>query len=198
MEIVQMNVSAYQRENKAMSEKEMSTVEFDQIFETYYKRVYKYICYRINDQTMAEDLCSQVFEKVISKYKTYTPEKSSFEVWLFAIARNIVTDYHRSSKRRFHLSLDAILDMISPNPSLEEEVITKEENEKLFLALRKLSNKERNIISMKYAAGLKNSEIAGLLGISGANVGVVLHRSLKKLHKSLENGGYEYGKETKY
>jgi len=193
MEIAQMNASVYRKDNEVVSGKEMSSVKFDQIFDNYYKRVYKYICYQINNQNMAEDLCSQVFEKVIAKYKTYSPEKSSFEVWLFAIARNIVTDYHRSNKKKFHLSLDAILEIISPNPSLEEEVITEEGNKELFLALRKLSPKERNIISMKFAAGLKNSEIAGLLGISGANVGVVLHRSLKKLHKSLEMGGYEHG-----
>ena len=193
MNIVHMNTSAYQEDNKAISPKEMSAMEFDQIFDKYYKRIYRYICYQINNHSMAEDLCSQVFEKVISKYDTYSPEKASFEVWVFAIARNCVADYHRSNRKGFHLSLDAILDMISPKTSLEEEVITEEVNKELFQALKKLSKKERNIISMKFAAGLKNSEIAGLLGISGANVGVVLHRSLKKLHKLLEIGGYEHG-----
>lgn len=193
MDIVQVNASAYPRDNRVKAKEKMSVMEFDQLFDMYYKRVYRYICYRINNQNMAEDLCSQVFEKVISKYTTYSPEKSSFEVWLFAIARNTVTDYHRSNKKRFHLSLDAILDMVSPGPSMEEDVITEAGNKELFLALRQLSEKERNILSMKFAAGLKNSEIADLLGISGSNVGVVLYRSLKKLHKLLDMGGYEHG-----
>lgn len=177
-------------ESTIMNE-EIALTEFDLIFDQYYKRVYKYICYRIDDQHMAEDLCSQVFEKVISKYHTYSREKSSFEVWLFAIARNIITDYHRSSKKRFLLSLDSILDMISPNPSLEERVIEEDGNKKLLAAISKLSEKERNIIAMKYAAGLKNSEIADLFGISDSNIGVVLYRSLKKLQKLLDLGGYK-------
>jgi RNA polymerase sigma-70 factor (ECF subfamily) len=45
---------------------------------------------------------------------------------------------------------------------------------------------------MKFAAGLKNSEIASVLGISSSNIGVVLYRSLKKLHKLLDRGGYEH------
>ncbi|WP_233275744.1 sigma-70 family RNA polymerase sigma factor [Salibacterium aidingense] len=163
----------------------MTDLEFDQIFETYYKRVYKYICYRINDQYMAEDLCSQVFEKVIVKYNTYSPEKSPFEVWLIAIARNIVTDYHRSMKKGFHFSMDSLLDMVSFNSSPEEEIVSKEKNKDLFQALSHLREKERNIIALKFGADLKNSEIAELVGISSSNVGVVIYRSLKKLRERL-------------
>lgn len=192
MEIVQVNIASYQTENTDISNGEISVVKFDQIFDMYYKRVYKYICYRINNQHMAEDLCSQVFERVILKYNTFSPKKSSFEVWLFAIARNGVADYHRSNKKGFHISLDSILDRVSPNPSPEEIVITKDENRELFLALSKLREKERNIISMKFAAGLKNSEIASLLGVSASNISVVLYRSLKKLHKLLDMGGHQH------
>jgi RNA polymerase sigma factor (sigma-70 family) len=74
----------------------MTAEKFAQLYDVYYKRVYKYICYRINNHYAAEDICSQVFEAVISKYHSFKPEKSSFEVWLFAIARNAVADYFRS------------------------------------------------------------------------------------------------------
>lgn len=192
MEIAQMNAPLCQTDDKVTLGEKMSAIEFDHVFELYYKRVYKYICYRINNQHMAEDLCSQAFERVITRFDTYSPKKSSFEIWLFAIVRNIIADYHRSNKKRFALSLDSILDLISPKPSLEEEVIAEDGNRELFLALSQLTDKERNIISMKFAAGLKNSEIADLLGISGSNVGVVLYRSLKKLHNLLDMGGYEH------
>jgi len=130
-----------------------------------------------------------VFEIVISKYNSFSPEKSNFEVWLFAIARNCVTDYFRAQKRRNHFSLDAIMHMVLPKSSPEDIVIREDSNEALFKALAMLSDKERNMIAMKYAAGLKNAEIAELLGVSGSNIGVVLHRSLKKLQKELHTGG---------
>ncbi len=189
MDIFQFSMSSYQKTKTEASNK-ITAAEFDEIFDLYYKRVYKYICYRINHQHIAEDLCSQVFEKVISKYSTFSPEKSSFEVWLFAIARNVITDYHRSGKKLFSLSLDSTEDYVSPNPSPEENLITKDKNKELFAALSKLSEKERNILAMKFAAGLKNSEIADLQGISGSHVGVVLYRSLKKLRHFLDVGGF--------
>ncbi|MFH5183954.1 sigma-70 family RNA polymerase sigma factor [Paenibacillus sp. TAB 01] len=181
------NTRLYQGEQADLTdERRLTTEKFAQLFDTYYHRVYKYICYRINNHYAAEDICSHVFEVVISKYETFSPEKSNFEVWLFAIARNAVTDYFRSLKHRSYFSLNAIVNMVLPRPTPEELVIRDDKNKALFTALAKLSDKERHIIAMKYAAGLKNSEIAELLGVSGSNIGVVLHRSLKKLQKDLK------------
>ncbi|WP_282942540.1 sigma-70 family RNA polymerase sigma factor [Paenibacillus sp. RC67] len=186
MEVARTNTGIYQNEQSDIQNGILSTEMFAQIFDTYYKRVYKYICYRINNHYAAEDICSHVFEVVISKYYSFSPEKSNFEVWLFAIARNSVTDYFRSQKHRADFSLNSILNMVLSKPSPEEIVIRDDNNRALFTALAKLSDKERNIIAMKYAAGLKNSEIADLLGVSGSNIGVVLYRILKKLHKELD------------
>lgn len=172
----------------------MSEERFTAIYDAYYSRVYKYICYRINNHYDAEEICSHVFEVVISKFYSYSPQKSNFEVWLFAIVRNAVADYFRSQKKRAAFSLDSILDMILPRSTPEEVVILDDSNEILYKALAKLSDKERNIIGMKYAAGLKNAEIADLLGVSGSNIGVVLYRCLKKLQQELEKGGFQFEK----
>lgn len=58
----------------------------------------------------------------------------------------------------------------------------------MFQAMAKLRDKERNIIAMKFAAGLKNSEIAELMGVSESNIGVVVYRIINKLRKYLEVG----------
>ncbi|MED4753701.1 sigma-70 family RNA polymerase sigma factor [Brevibacillus choshinensis] len=191
MEIVQVPSGFCQSQQSDSNERLMPSEEFTQIYDAYYTRIYKYVCYRINNHYAAEEICSHIFEVVISKYSSFSPGKSNFEVWLFAIARNAVTDYFRSrKKKRAVFSLDSILEMVLAKPSPEDMVIQGDNNRALFLALAKLSDKERNIIAMKYAAGLKNSEIADLLGVSGSNIGVVLYRSLKKLQKELDKGGF--------
>lgn len=86
-----------------MYEKEADKVKYNEgdfiyIFETYYKRIYNYIYYRINSHHSAEDLTSQIFEKVMIKIDTYNKEKAPFEVWLFGIAKNVVNDYFREQK----------------------------------------------------------------------------------------------------
>ncbi|GIN96978.1 hypothetical protein J6TS1_28480 [Siminovitchia terrae] len=79
--------------------------------------------------------------------------------------------------------------MILPRSTPEEVVILDDSNEILSKALAKLSDKGCNINGMKYAAGLKNAEIADLTGFSGSNIGVVLYSCLKKLQQELEKGG---------
>lgn len=178
----------YQNRKDKLGGEVLSTDEFSQIYEMYFNRVYKYICYRINNHYEAEDLCSQVFETVITKYHTFSEEKAKFDVWLFAIARNTVTDYFRSRKKRFHFSLDSITELILSKPSPEELAIRDDEHQAMFQAMAKLRDKERNIIAMKFAAGLKNSEIAELMGVSESNIGVVVYRIINKLRKFLEVG----------
>ncbi|MGE7273655.1 sigma-70 family RNA polymerase sigma factor [Brevibacillus panacihumi] len=188
MESARVYMEIYQDRKEKLGGEVLSTDEFSQIYEMYFNRVYKYICYRINNHYEAEDLCSQVFETVITKYHTFSEEKARFDVWLFAIARNTVTDYFRSRKKRFHFSLDSITELILSKPSPEELAIRDDEHQAMFQAMAKLRDKERNIIAMKFAAGLKNSEIAELMGVSESNIGVVVYRIINKLRKYLEVG----------
>ncbi|MEL7565919.1 MAG: sigma-70 family RNA polymerase sigma factor [Dehalobacterium sp.] len=161
---------------------------FKEIYEAYYKRVYNYISYRINNHQDTGDLVSQVFERVIQKYGTYNPA-GSLEAWLIGIARNTITDYLRSQKKNFNISLDYVINLISGSNQPEEVIVTNENNVRLVKALAKLRDKERNIVALKYAAELKNTDIAKVMDMSESNVGVILFRSLKKLRKELEKGG---------
>ncbi|EES50752.1 sigma-70 family RNA polymerase sigma factor [Clostridium botulinum] len=175
-----------------IASKEVTVDKFTQIYDTYYKRVFKYICYRINDQHEAEELCSKIFERIIIKYSSFGGNDDSLDSWIFTIARNTITDHYRSKNKRFHFSLDYIIDMVSPKPSLDELILTKENNSYLFKALRKLNERERSVVSLKYGAALKNTEIAKIMELSESNVSVILCRSLKKLKKILVSEGFKY------
>lgn len=76
--------------------------------------------------------------------------------------------------------------MISKDKGPEDLMIKKETNNKLFKALEKLTADERNIIAYKFGGNLRNTEIAKILNISESNVGVKLHRIMKKLKVNLE------------
>jgi len=168
--------------------------DFSQLFDAYYRRVYRYICYRINNHGAAEDLCSQVFVRALSKRDTYSGKKGTVDVWLFSIARNTVIDYYRSLKKETHLSFDTILDMVSSHPAPDELAMIFEQNKLLWKALDTLREKERNVIALKYAAELKNTEIAKLIGVSESQVGVILYRSMGKLKKHLSKEGVNFEK----
>jgi len=164
---------------------EVKEQEFAYIFETYYKRVYNSIYYRVHCQYVSEDLTSQVFEKIMLKIHTYNEEKSYFEVWLFTIVRNVVNDYFRSQKKHQWISIESILHLKSESKEPEELMINAEAKDELLEAVKTLNVDERNLVACKFGANLKNKEIAQVLGISESNVGVKLYRIMKKLKTKL-------------
>lgn len=175
----------------ALDKKETREVLYEEkdieyIFETYYKRVYNFIYYRVGCQYTVEDLTSLVFEKVMLKISTYSESKSPFEVWLFAIARNVVNDYYRNLKKHKFLSIDTIKELVSRRRMPEDIVEIAETNDKLSKALNTLDTRERNIVALKFGADLKNVEIAEILDLTESNVGVILYRTMRKLKSELE------------
>lgn len=160
--------------------------DFVYIFETYYKRIYNYIYYRVCCHHSSEDLTSKVFEKIMLKINSYSEEKSSFEVWMFAIARNTINDHFRDVKKRKIVSIDGILELESNKKTPEESIITSETNEEILKALRVLDERDRQIVDLKFGGELKNKEIAEILGITESNVGVIIYRSMKRLKREIE------------
>ncbi len=159
---------------------------FADVFDRFYKRIYNYMCYRLNSRDEAEDLTSQVFEQVLRKYQTFRPERAPFEVWLFGIAHHTVIDYYRKRKYRLWFSIESIRDQVSQEPTPEEAALRSEDHNLLIAALATLKERERNIIALRFAGGLKNCEIAKLTGLSESNVGVILYRSLQHLKNILK------------
>jgi RNA polymerase sigma-70 factor (ECF subfamily) len=166
----------------------LSAAVFEGIFEVHYKRIYNFCAYRINNHHDTEDLVSTVFEKVIAKYGTYQPSDVPLEAWIITIAKNVVNDYFRRNKKRACIPLEFVNDAAASaaGGQPEEIVMTAEDNAALMRALNVLNEKERTIVAMKFAASLKNVDIASVMSLSESNVGIIIHRSLKKMRRVLE------------
>jgi len=157
----------------------------ESIYYQYHKNVYNYIAFRINNHHDAEELANDVFIKAIQGWKSYN-HSFPMEGWLIGIAKNVVTDYLRKTMRRKFLAFDSILELVSADKQPEEVVVINEESKKLMSAMVRLKDKERQILSMKFATELKHSEIAAILEISESHVGVTVHRAMNKLKKFME------------
>lgn len=159
---------------------------FASVYDHYLPRLYKYMRYRVGDINEAEDLTSQVFERVLTKIGSYRPERGPFAGWLFAIAHNTVVDYLRDQKRRNRVPLEVLGETACAGPGPEETVIYNESREKLLTALSRLSDRERNLIALKFSAGLTNQAIAEISGLTQSNVAVILYRSVRRLRAELD------------
>ncbi len=159
---------------------------FAALYDRYFLRVYNYVRYRVPDTPTAEDLTAEIFTRALAKLDTFSPRRGAFASWLFAIARNTVNGYHRRAKLRRLLPLSAARNLPAPAPSPPEHSERKAQRERLLEALGQLSPRERDLLGLRYAAGLRHARIARLTGLSESNVAVIIHRALHKLKPLLE------------
>ena len=159
---------------------------FATLYDHYFPLVYKYVLYRVSDAQIADDLASQIFERMLTDLARYKPGMAPFGAWLFGIARHVVGDHYRTQKRRHWLSLESFFDLPSNDPAPEEITLKNEQADQLLRSLAKLADRERDLIGLKFAGGLTNREISTLTRLSEANVGVILFRAVNRLRIELE------------
>jgi RNA polymerase sigma-70 factor (ECF subfamily) len=154
---------------------------FAELYERTFPRVYAYVASLVRDRSVAEDVTAQAFERAYRKRRTYRPGRGSMDAWVFGIARNAALDELRKRKRRASLVVDPE-DTTSPTAEDQAELAIRRET--VRAALSSLDGQERDLIALKFAGGLSNSEIARVLGTSESNVGTRLHRTITKLREA--------------
>ncbi|MBN2394405.1 MAG: sigma-70 family RNA polymerase sigma factor [Anaerolineae bacterium] len=158
------------------------TVDWDALYADELPRVYNFFRYRVYDHQVAEDLTATTFERAWRSRNQYRRDRSGFSTWLFTIARNVAIDYYR--RRRTDGSLQA--DLPSDAAPLDEGQQLRDDVRQLKRLLATLPPRERELIALKYGAGLTNRAIAQLVGLSETNVGTILHRVVKQLRTQWE------------
>jgi RNA polymerase sigma factor (sigma-70 family) len=162
---------------------------FEKLYNYYFPRIYNYVHYRVSNFHAADDIISQTFEKLFSRFRYYQSEKATFSVWLFTIARNTIIDYYRSESRTQLTSIETAAELASSESNPEETAIFNEIQQKILKALAVLSKREQDIIALKFWSGFSNREIAKLLNISESNTGIILFRAMRRLRIILESQG---------
>lgn len=163
---------------------------FAEVYDHYFPKVYSYVRSRVNTSNLADDLSSQIFERVLLKINTFQPERGSFSGWLFTIAHNIVSDYLRIENKQNWIALEETsqeLACVRPGP--EETCLDGEDRRNLLKALAKLTDRERSIIELKFWVGLNNRQIAQIVNLSDSNVGIILYRSIRHLRAIMVEKG---------
>lgn len=158
-------------------------VDFETVYQSELPRIYNFFRYRVGDEQIAEDLTAETFEKAWRHRERYRDDLASFSTWLFIIARRIATDHFR--KRRLTVPLEEATRLASPQ-TLEEEAQERAEFAHLSALLTRLAERERELVALKYGAGLTNRAIARISGLSESNVSTILHRLTRQLRAQLE------------
>lgn len=159
--------------------------EADLAFERLYRSsrddVYAYVAGVLRDRSAAEEVTAAAFERAFRKRGRFDARRGSARAWLFGIARNAALDELRRRRRQADLATEPVDDAVPPNEALAEGSVRRAT---LIAALAGLEPRERELVAMKFFAGLSNAEIAAVLGISESNAGTKLHRVITKLREA--------------
>lgn len=166
---------------------------FAEVYEAYFDQIYSYVRYQVPDDSTADDVTAQIFERTLTSFDKYNPRKGEFVTWLFGVARNVVRENQRKRWSQRSVSLEQIGELRAVEHLPEEVVLRQEENDHLLAAVARLRQREREIVALKFGAGLTNRNIARLLNLSESNVGTILYRTLRRLRDMLDTGEGLYG-----
>ena len=154
------------------------TVDFEALYKQELPRIYNYFRYRMGDDQVAEDLTAETFEKAWRKRAHYRDDLASFSTWLFVLARRVAVDHYR--KRRPTQALDEAA-LVSAPHEIEDTAQEHADFAQLAALLARLADRERELVALKYGAGLTNRDIARLTGLSESNVSTILSRVTRQL-----------------
>jgi RNA polymerase sigma-70 factor (ECF subfamily) len=148
-------------------------------------RIYRYLRYHVASADEADELTAETFLRAIRAAASFDPARGNAKAWLFRIAQNVLRDARRRERRRGSVSIEAFRDLVSDAPSPEERLLHEEEVRRLLAAMDELSERDREVVSLRYASELEYSEIASILGIREAAVRTRLWRALGRLREAL-------------
>ena len=162
--------------------RERAGFAFEDLYRSCRDDVYAYVATLLRDRNAAEDVTALAFERAYSKRKSFRRERGSERAWLFGIARNAALDELRRRRRLAPLLVEPAAER-GPETEDAEHAVRRVA---VRSALAELPGRDRELIALKFHAGLDNAEIARVLGISETNAGTMLHRAIERLRKACD------------
>jgi RNA polymerase sigma-70 factor (ECF subfamily) len=158
-------------------------VLFEDLYRSSRDDVYSYVAGLLQDRSAAEEVTATAFERAYRRWSRFDPERGSPRAWLFGIARNAALDELRRRGRHAEM----VGEPADPGaPSGADEAEASLHRAALASAVATLSPRERELVALKFFAGLSNREIAAVIGVSESNAGTRLHRVVNKLREACD------------
>ena len=163
---------------------------FIEAYECHYTKLFAYIYSRVGNVELAKDLTAEVFEKAYVKGHSVR-EAAAYPTWLFMIAKNVVIGHYRRQKRETN-GMNKVKDSLwlSERPAEPEaDTLRGEALSTLMRRLRRLSDRDQELLALKFEGELSYAEISRVLRLSEVNVRVSIFRALKRLRSLVEEDG---------
>jgi len=174
-------VSEWEPERKVIEAAQTGDLDaLSTLYDSHINQVYRYALARLMNVHDAEDVAEEIFLKMLSGLPGYEWRRVPFAAWLMRIARNEVASFQRRSGRRPQTELTEEIEDRRNGDVVEttERVMALED---LRVAVGQLPEAQRDVITLRFAAGLSVADTAKALGKRENNVKVLQHKGMQKL-----------------
>ena len=160
---------------------------FGLLYDRYVDLVYRYIYYRVNNPSLAEDLVSETFLRALRRIDSFTWQGRDFAAWLVTIARNLIADHFKSGRYRLEITTEDILETgpTQTTDGPENLVLDALTNETLLTAVKKLNPEQQECIVLRFLQGLSVSETALAMGKNDGAIKALQYRAVRALARLL-------------
>jgi RNA polymerase sigma factor (sigma-70 family) len=155
-------------------------LDFDRLYRDARDDVYAYAATFLRDRAAAEDVTAVAFERAYRRRAAFDERRGSPRAWLFGIARHAALDELRRRRRAAALAAE-------PAESAEDIAELAARRQAVRAALGRLSARERELIALRFYAGLSHAEVAAVVGVSATNAGTLVHRAMTKLREAVND-----------
>jgi RNA polymerase sigma-70 factor (ECF subfamily) len=153
------------------------------LYERYAPQIQRYIASRLGDPVLAEDVCADVFVKVLESLERYEDRGWPFSAWLYRIAYARTVDVLRQSRRRHSIPLDERqLGTLEPP---DEQIMARIAYLEIKGAMGMLTNEQRLVLRLRFDEDRSLAEIAESLGRTIGSIKALQHRGLARLAQAL-------------
>jgi len=151
------------------------------LYQRYNRQLYGFIFHMTRNKEVSEDMVQNTFFKML-KYRNGFTGYGEFKTWMYHVARNTLNDHFRKVKRTpAHNSLEGFEELI-PGEQFADEQLEKQHDLKILdMAMKNLSEENRELLVLCRFQELKYNEIATILNITEGAVKVRVHRALNQL-----------------
>ncbi len=154
----------------------------EELYLLHFDRIYSYLQISVGNRHDAEDLTTQTFLRMLESIGRFRWQSAPFSAWLFRIAHNLTVDHFRARGRSQVELDDAEQDDES---SAEAEALDSIGQSGMLELIDGLLPEQRQVLTLKFFYGFRNSETAEILGKSEGAVKSLQHRALASLERQL-------------
>ncbi|HZE38693.1 MAG TPA: RNA polymerase sigma factor [Stackebrandtia sp.] len=163
---------------------------FEDFYRTHVDDVLRFITRRVDDPHLAADLTADVFLAAIESARGYQSSRGEPRSWLYGVARNVVA-YERRRLARRRKATRRVEGRALLNDTditeLTERIDAEARSRQLYLAMGRLSDKDRAVLELVALEGLSLADAAAALGIKAGTARVRLHRARKSMKDMIDS-----------